>query len=125
MIQRSIKEQAKSGTRKGLMWVFGIGWGSLVVAGIGLLTKSTKPSPILGWILLIIATVILVLTMDRWKKIIAGLLAYGAVNCFVSIFSGHVTSNSSVHISKVQAIIATIFLITSTALCIRFMDQEL
>src|SRR5437588_6669400 len=124
MDNRSSKEQAKSGLRKGLTWLLAIAWGAMVVSGIGIVSTHSQP-PIIGWGLLTIAAVVLVVTMDKWKKIIAGLLVYGAMNCFVSIFTGHVTSNFSVHVSPPQAIIATAFLLGSAALCFRFVERDL
>lgn len=125
MDDRTPKEQAKSGLRKALMWLSGMGWLTLAGAGIAIVATPAPPSHVVGWVLLVVAAVILVATVNRWKKIVTGLLAYGAMNCFVSIFSGHVTSNFSVHVSRSQAITATIFLAISAVLCFRFIEHDL
>jgi hypothetical protein len=118
------------------MWVLGMAWLGVAAGGIYsvsqpspdariLFNTTSPPHRILGWVLVSVASITAAVTMNRWKKIVAGLLAYGALNCFVMIFSGHATNNPRVPVRLPQSIMATVFLIVTSALCFRFTKEEL
>jgi len=125
MGSRSDVEQVKSGFRRAGWWVLAIVWGACVVGGIGILSDPSYSPRALGWILLAASAVVFAVTMNRWKKVFPGLMAYAAVNSFFSIFSGHVTNNLTVSISRPEAIACTVFFLGSVALSLRFISDRL
>ena len=125
MDTRSDVEQVKSGFRRAGSWVLAIVWLGCVAGGIAILSDPAYSPRVLGWILLAVSAVVFAVTMNRWKKVFPGLMAYAAVNSFFSIFSGHVTNNLAVSISRHEAIACTVFFLGSVALSLRFMSDPL
>jgi hypothetical protein len=123
--QRSIKAQVKSGFRStGIIFLF-MGWLGLVFGGLAVAFTPSLHSPVLGWFLLLAATVIFFRTMDRWiKGAFSGILAVATLNSFFCIITGHVTTTSA-PISHLHALIMTCLSAGSTALSLTFRNRKL
>jgi hypothetical protein len=125
MEERTVMSQVKSGFRTAGAWLLGLGWLGLVFAGMGIAFSTSKYPPAVGWVLLVVAAIILVTTAHRWVKALPGLLGVATLNAFVSIFSGHATNLPSVPISHSEALVATLLFAVSTGLSPSFTVREL
>jgi hypothetical protein len=117
--------QVKSGFRIAGAWLLGFGWLCLVLAGMAVAVSPSKYPPVVGWLLLAVAAIILVTTAQRWVKALPGLLGLATLNALFSIFSGHATNLPSVPISRSESLVATLLLVVSTALSPSFTAREL
>ncbi|MGH9396344.1 MAG: hypothetical protein ACRD18_05780 [Terriglobia bacterium] len=125
MESRSARAQVKSGFRQAGLWLLGGAWLFLVFAGLGIAFSPGPYSPILGWVFLVIAGAVLVVTMDRWVKVFPALLILATINSTACIFTGHLTGNPSAPISPTQALIAALLLAGSTILSLRLKSHKL
>src|SRR5215469_17959547 len=97
MDKRTVKDQVIKGTlltakvllvwaTAGMLWI-----GIYVIFSPGRVRQeplSTR-SLLVGSVLLVMSTAILLLTMDRWVKIIPGVLGYATLGGLIMLFSGH------------------------------------
>jgi hypothetical protein len=73
---------------------------------------------LMGWLFLIVATPILILTMNRWIRALPGLLAAATLNALISFAQGHVINLPSKPISRKDALIAVLLFLGSTILSV-------
>ena len=86
-------ERGWNGFRLAASWLLFMIWLGLVFGGLGIVfSREARFSPIVGWLVLAIAAVVAVLTMERWVKALPAFLAYGVFNGFSMIATGHLVS---------------------------------
>jgi len=117
--------QVKSGFRSAGAWLLGFGWLCLVLTGMVVAFFPSKYPPVVGWVVLAVAAIILLTTAHKWVKALPGLLGLATLNALVSIFSGHATNLPSVPMSRSESLVATVLLAVSTALSPSFTDRKL
>jgi hypothetical protein len=118
-------KQMKNGLRTAGAWLLGLGWLGLVFAGMAVAFSTSKYPPVVGWVFLGIAAVILFITAERWVKALPGILGLATFNALVSVFSGHAINLPSVPISRSEAVLATLLLAASTAVSPTFASRKL
>lgn len=69
-----------------------------------------------GWAFLVFSISIMILEMNRWVRVLAGLLALAVLNGVLSIWSGHVLADPSQPISRLDALYLTAFFAASAGL---------
>ena len=106
----TLGQHLKSGFRTAGAWLLGFTWLCLVLGGIIIGFSPSKYPHALGWMLLIIAAVVLVLTADRWIKAFPGIMGVATFNSLITISSGHATGSPSALIPRSTAILATLLL---------------
>lgn len=96
----------------------------LVGSGVwGLITISSpnRQFPIwVGWIFLTVAAAAVVLTVNYWAHLLPVVFAYGAINGLLALSSGHIGTDSSQVISRVQAGTMAACFIACALLSLRF-----
>src|SRR5689334_20096577 len=117
--------EAKSGFRRAGAWLLGLTWLGLMFAGLAMAFTPSSHSPALGWVLLGLAAVIAIATMDRWIRIFPGLLAYGVLGSIVTLVDGHVVNHPEVHVSRTEAVFMILFFATATVLSLTFTNRRL
>ena len=123
----------KSGLLLAAKTLVAIATGGLFFAGIAavFIPSLIRPesflahSVVFGWGSLTIATAILILTMNRWAKILPGLLAYGALGGLLAIVSGRLSGSPNTRISRSEVIFITLFLAVSSALSFALQKRNL
>ena|SRR5436190_11135107 len=130
MSDRTIKSQIISGLQLAAKTILAI-----ATAGIffGSLTAIISPSrvrpdsflvrsPASGWILLAVATTILIATMNRWVKILPGVLGYSTLGGLIMLASGQY---NKVPVPRLTAILLILFTVASSLLSLTFQERRL
>jgi len=125
MSDNTVRKQIKSGFRLAAAWLLGFAWLFLVFGGLAIITTPPPPSAILGWVLLSIAAVILVVTMDRWVRVFPGLLAYGIFGSILILVDGHALNHPEVLITRPEALVLIAFFAAGTILSFTFTKHRL
>ena len=84
-MQRSVAEQVKSGAVLAGMFLLILGWVVLAFFAVGAAFSDSRQSQALGWLCLIIATVIAILTVDRWVKVLPVALGMAVLSGSLSV----------------------------------------
>jgi hypothetical protein len=129
-MQRTVKEQIKSGVH------LGIGAGSfliavmLLVGGMRRVVWSTAaPHHIIwwepiGWAELLAAALILLLTADVWWQLLAGIMFFGSIKGVVVFTTGRDLFAPHGPFRRFDSAVLTIFAIATVALLVRFADNR-
>lgn len=127
MDSRTLERQIKSGFMLAGKTLFAIAVAGAFFGGIARLRLHEAPDPYFfvqrhPLFLVITATAILVLTTNRWVKILPGVLAYGTLGGLIMIGSGQY---NHVAVPRSSAIALTLFCIASSALALSFAQRPL
>src|SRR5579859_1487095 len=122
--------QVKNGFKRAGMILFSITTVGLFLGGIAAVCfpKTINPdsflvrSPGIGWIFLAVATVILIVMMDRWVKILPGLIAYAILGDLIALTTGHY---GKLAVPRRDAFIALLFLSAFTVASLTFQERAL
>lgn len=125
MSPTSVREQVKAGFRTAGVWLLGMAWLGLVFAGMAIAFTPSPHRPFLGWVLLAIAAILFLITIDRWVVTFSALLAYGVLGGISMILTGHAVSQPSVPVSLFEAITVTLILAFSALLSFTFSKRRL
>jgi len=109
MLRPSKMSQVKSGLRLAALILVGFVVAGMFFGGADYLFFPSAHSRRLGLIFLVISTPIMVLTMNRWVKVMAGFLGLAVLNGLFSISTGHVLANPTMPISHFYASSLTLF----------------
>jgi hypothetical protein len=99
--------EVKSGLRLTATMLLGGAWLGLVFAGMAIAFIPPR-SPVTGWLILVIAALIMIATMDRWVKALPGILGYGTFGGLLMIVSGHLLNQPWVGITRFDATMLTL-----------------
>ncbi len=117
--------QVKSGLRlAGLTLVF-LGIAGLFLAGMSYAFFPASHSRALGLLFLIISVPAMVVTMNRWAKVLAGLLALAVLNGVISISTGHLLANPNQPMSRQDALYITVFFAVAATLASTLKGRKL
>lgn len=72
--------------------------------------------PAVGWLFLIVSMPIMIVTVSRWVRVLAGFLALAVLNGILSISTGHVLANPTQPIPRLDAVCLTVFYAAAAAL---------
>jgi hypothetical protein len=78
-MRKETKSQVISGLRKTGAWLLGMAWLGLVFAGMAIAFSPSNYPRAAGWVLLVLAAIILLATADRWVKAFPGLLGVATI----------------------------------------------
>ena len=127
---RPVKEQVTSGlliTAKTLLAIF---TGGALAGGLAVLRtpETIRPDSFVGrypltpWACVIVATLILIFTIDRWVTILPGILGYGTLGGLIMLASGHY---GKMNIPRPIALALTLYSIAGTGLTLSFARRPL
>lgn len=130
MGKRTVKDQVIKGallTAKVLLvWATaGMFWiGIYVIFSPGRVRPEalSARSLVVGSVLLVMSTAILLFTIDRWVKIIPGVMGYATLGGLIMLFSGHY---GRILVPWRVALILTLFTIASAGLSLTFQERKL
>jgi hypothetical protein len=105
--------EVKSGLRLAGMVLLGGAWLGLVFGGMGIAFTPSPHPPLIGWLLLVVAALIFVTTMDRWVKAFPGILGWGIVGGILTIAGGHALNHPEVPVRRLDATIMTLLIAAS------------
>jgi hypothetical protein len=78
-----------------------------------------------GWVLLVVAAVTLIVTMDRWVEVFSALLAYGIIGGLLTIAEGHAVNHPEVRIARLDATIMTLLIAAGAVVSFSFAKRKL
>jgi hypothetical protein len=103
--------------------------GTAFVGGLVVLRRpDPNPASVLArhspipWVIVAMATVILIWTIDRWRTILPGILAYGALGGLIMLASGEY---NKVPVPRLVALALTLFMIASSVVTLTFSRRDL
>jgi hypothetical protein len=98
---------------------------ALLIGGAGIAFRPSSHSPLLGWVYLIVASSILVATVNRWVKIFPGILGYAALNSSLALYTGQLIGSPPIPISRTAAAAYTILFAASAVISAKFRKRRL
>ena len=101
--------QLTSGLRTAALIIVGFVVAVMFFGGAGSLFPPSVRSRWLGALFLVISTPIMIMTANRWLKIMSGLLGLAVLNGILSLATGHVLANPTMPISRIDALYLTLF----------------
>ncbi len=122
---RTIKSQVKAGFRRAGALLLGFAWLGLVFGGLAIAFTPSPHPPVVGWLLLIAAALVLIAIMDRWVGVFSALLAYGIIGGIVTIVSGHAVNHPEVPVPRLYAVIMTLLIAGSAVVSFTFTKRKL
>jgi hypothetical protein len=125
MFRTSAREQVRAGFRTAGSWLLAMAWLGLVFAGMAITFTPSPHTPLVGWVLLAIAAIIFLCTIDRWVVTFSALLAYGVIGGIYMISTGHAVNQPSVQVSLSEAISVTLILALSALVSFTFSKRNL
>lgn len=117
--------QVKSGLRLAGLTLLFFGIAGLFLAGVAYSFFPTGHSRALGLVFLISSVPVLVITMNRWVKVLAGLLALAVLNGLISMGTGHLLANPTQPMSRLDALYMTVFFAVAAALASTMKGRKL
>jgi hypothetical protein len=121
----SMSNSANSGIKIVGAWLLGIVWLGLVFGGLAIAFTPSPHSPVLGFLLIGIAAVILAFTVNKWVKVFPGLLAYGILGSVLTLVEGHVVNHPEVTVSHQKAVAMILYFAGATGLSLTFLKRKL
>ncbi|MGH9352126.1 MAG: hypothetical protein ACRD2G_08210 [Terriglobia bacterium] len=82
-------------------------------------------SRILGWAFIVVSVIVMVAEMNRWVKVLPGILGLAVLNGLISLSTGHALNNPSAPISRLDMLIVTLFFAACFALAGTFRARDL
>lgn len=130
MSRMPVKEQIASGLTIAAKTLFAIATGGALVGGLAVIGKpeATLPysfvgrHPLTPWVCVIIASLILVLTLDRWITILPGILGYATLGGLIMLATG---KYGKMHVPRLIALVLTLYTIAGTGLTLSFARRPL
>jgi hypothetical protein len=132
MKNRSIRTQVASGLRLAGLVVFFIATAGIFAGGVVVVTfprtvEANSPfggHPMLGWVFLIVSTIIMLAEAHRWCSALPGVLGYATLGGALSVVTGHVLANPRSPIPRLDALIVTLFYLAAARLSRTFKGRK-
>jgi len=106
--------------RNGLYWagllLLGLGWLCLVVISAGTALSDTRYPHIVGYLGLAVAALLAVFTMDKWVKVLPGLLGISIFNAIMVLANGYTGVDRSQQVPRPTAAALLIGLVVCSIL---------
>jgi hypothetical protein len=125
MTNNSVRSQVKRGFLRAGAWLLGFVWLGVVFAGLAIITTPPPPSSVLGWVLLAIAALVLVFTMDRCVGVFSALLATGIIGGILTVVDGHAVNHPEVPIARSDGLTLTLLIAASAVVSFTFTKHKL
>lgn len=117
--------EVKSGVSIAARWVLTIGWICLVAYGAGLASSDAPHRRDLGRILVVLAGVIAIVTVDHWVKMLPGILGLAVLNLLIAVWTGPASSDRAARIPRLRAFVMLLAFVTCGALSAPLQSRKL
>ncbi len=131
-VHATIKEQVNPGLRRTAGWLAGMAWLGLVFWGIveafgteANFSEGHHPSRVLGYFILVAAALIFVITANRWKRVLLGIMIAATLGSLLELARGHAVNNPSVLVPRSIAFVQLVVVVGVTALSFTFKNSPL
>lgn len=121
----SVSSQLKRGLRTTAA-IFAAGaWLFVAFSGVGVAFTPAPPPHWVGWILITAAACVAIVTVDRWVKMIPGLLAYAAIFAVITAATGYTSAYRSVVMPRGEALVMALLFAGSAGLATTLTSRKL
>lgn len=127
----TVREQISSGFRRAGGWLLGMAWFGLVLAGITEAFESEQafneghhPHRVLGYLLLIATVVIFVVTANRWKRYLPGIMVLATLGSLRVLQNGRNPGDGAI-VPRSTGIVYFLVLAGVTAVSFSFKKRSL
>jgi uncharacterized membrane protein len=107
------------------IWIAFICWNCLAFVGVGLAVSETGDHRVLGWLLVAIAALVAVITMDRWVRRLQAFLGLPILSGILVLVSGHMGADPSNKFSRTTALVLLIGFVACSLLARSLASREL
>lgn len=97
----------------------------LFLAGVAYSFFPTAHPRALGLVFLLVSSTVMVVTMNRWVRVLAGLMALAVLNGLLSIASGHLLANPAQPMSRLDALYLTAYFAVAAVLASTLKERKL
>ncbi|NDQ58285.1 MAG: hypothetical protein GZ088_14540 [Acidipila sp.] len=125
-------QQVKSGFRSAGGWLLGIAWFGLVLWGIleafgteANFSEGHHPSRLSGYLLLGVGAAVFVVSANRWKRILPGIMFAATLGALLELWHGHAVNNPSVLIPRWIALVQLVVIAGVASLSVTFKTRDL
>jgi hypothetical protein len=116
--------KVRSGVLTAGAWLLGIGWLLLALIGAGIAFSETRYPHLLGWLALA-AGVAAIITMDRWVKVLPGILGISILNAILALWNGYIGIDPTQKFTRTAAAIVLVCLIACSVLATTLTSRRL
>lgn len=117
--------EVKSAFRTVIAILLGFAWLGLVFGGMGVAFSPSPHPPIIGWVLLAAAALVLVVTMNHWVKFLFAILVPSVLGGLLTIVDGHALNHPESHVSRLDAVIMTLLIAACAVVSVTFSKRKL
>jgi hypothetical protein len=102
-----------------------LGVAGLFLAGVQFSVFPSEYSRTRGYIFLSVSIPIMIVTVNRWIKVLPGILGLAVFNGLIMISLGHLPNNKAATISRIDMLILTVYCIVSALVSSTFAKRNL
>lgn len=117
--------EVKRGFRRAALWLLGMAWLGLVFAGMAIAFTPSPHSPAVGWVLLAVAAIILIATMDKWVDVFSALLACAILGGILTIMEAHAVNHPEVKVPRLEGVAMTVLIAAGAMASFTFAKRRL
>ena len=117
--------QARNGLYIAGALLLAIGWILLVAFGAGMAFSDMPHHRVLGWMFLAIAGLLAALSVDRWVKILPGVLGLMIINASIAVWKGYAGPDPSLKLPRRVGLVILLILVVCSALALTLQSRQL
>jgi hypothetical protein len=125
MTKRTDIDQLENGFRGAGNALLGIVTAGLLFGGMAIALYPVEHSRVTGWICIAAATVVLIWKIERWVRVLPGILFYGVINGLIMIAKGHLPNRPDLPVSRLEQIIVTLLIVGGGLVATTFQKRTL
>ena len=119
------EDEATSGVRLAVGILLSVTWVGITAGGAAIAFSDTEHSRLTGWVILIVAASVAILTMNTWAKALPMVLGGAIFGGFISIWKGYGGNDPSLRIPTRTGFIMLVLLVACNAVAIPLSSRRL
>jgi len=99
-----------------MSWLLVICWMGLVAFGAGMAFSEPVGRRAAGWVCLLVASMVAVVTAELWIKMLPGILGLGIINALITVWLRHPPTGPSEPVPRIRSAIILAILVACSVL---------